>query len=209
MVATQIEARGVRDARVLDAMRRVERHRFVPESMRDHAYEDHPLGIGYGQTISQPYIVAVMTEAARVRPGARVLEIGAGSGYQAAVLAELAGEVDTIELIEPLAKDVAARLSALGYRNVNVRAGDGYHGWPERAPFDAIVVAAGPAGDPATIARPAGDWRPAGGAGRRGGAGAGGGEADGGGPDQADPSPGPLRPDDRGGTEAPLSSPRL
>jgi len=144
MVATQIEARGVRDARVLDAMRRVERHRFVPESMRDHAYEDHPLGIGYGQTISQPYIVAVMTEAARVRPGARVLEIGAGSGYQAAVLAELAGEVDTIELIEPLAKDVAARLSALGYRNVNVRAGDGYHGWPERAPFDAIVIAAAP-----------------------------------------------------------------
>jgi protein-L-isoaspartate(D-aspartate) O-methyltransferase len=144
MVATQIEVRGVRDLRVLDAMRRVERHRFVPESVRDAAYADHPLGIGFGQTISQPYIVAVMTEAARVRPGARVLEIGTGSGYQAAVLAELAGEVDTIEPIEPLAKEAAARLAALGYRNVNVRAGDGYRGWPERAPFDAIVVTAAP-----------------------------------------------------------------
>ncbi len=144
MVATQIEARGVRDARVLDAMRRVERHRFVPEPEGGHAYEDRPLGIGHGQTISQPYIVAVMTEAARVRPGARVLEIGTGSGYQAAVLAELAGEVDTIEFVEPLAREAAARLAALGYRNVNVRAGDGYRGWPERAPFDAIVVTAAP-----------------------------------------------------------------
>jgi protein-L-isoaspartate(D-aspartate) O-methyltransferase len=125
-------------------MRRVERHRFVPESIREHAYEDRPLGIGHGQTISQPYIVAVMTEAARVRPGARVLEIGTGSGYQAAVLAELAGEVDTIELVEPLAKEAAARLVALGYRNVNVRAGDGYRGWPERAPFDVILVTAAP-----------------------------------------------------------------
>ena len=144
MVATQIEARGVHDSRVLDVMRRVERHRFVPESVLDAAYADHPLGIGFGQTISQPYIVAVMTEAARVRPGARVLEIGTGSGYQAAVLAELAGEVDTIEPIEPLAREAAARLAALGYRNVNVRAGDGYRGWPERAPFDAIVVTAAP-----------------------------------------------------------------
>jgi protein-L-isoaspartate(D-aspartate) O-methyltransferase len=144
MVARQVAARGVRDARVLEVMRRVERHRFVPEAVRDHAYEDRPLAIGYGQTISQPYIVAVMTEAARVRPGARVLEIGTGSGYQAAVLAELAGEVDSIELVEPLAKEAAARLQALGYRNVTVRAGDGYRGWPERAPFDAILVTAAP-----------------------------------------------------------------
>jgi protein-L-isoaspartate(D-aspartate) O-methyltransferase len=144
MVATQIEARGVSDPRVLDAMRRVERHRFVPESLLGQAYADWPLVIGHGQTISQPYIVAVMAEAARLGPGARVLEIGTGSGYQAAILSLLADEVDTIELVEPLAQQAAARLEALGYANVHVRAGDGYRGWPERAPFDAILLAAAP-----------------------------------------------------------------
>jgi protein-L-isoaspartate(D-aspartate) O-methyltransferase len=144
MVTTQIEARGVRDPRVLDALRRVERHRFVPEWLRGHAYEDRPLAIGHDQTISQPYIVALMTEEARVKPGARVLEIGTGSGYQAAVLSLLAGQVFTIEIVEPLATEAAARLAALGYRNVSVRAGDGYRGWPERAPFDAILVTAAP-----------------------------------------------------------------
>jgi protein-L-isoaspartate(D-aspartate) O-methyltransferase len=144
MVAAQIEARGVGDPRVLDAMRRVERHRFVPESQRPFAYQDRPLPIGHGQTISQPYIVAVMTEAARVQPGARVLEIGTGSGYQAAVLSLLAGQVLSIEVVEPLAEAAAARLESLGYRNVTVRAGDGYRGWPERAPFDAILVTAAP-----------------------------------------------------------------
>jgi protein-L-isoaspartate(D-aspartate) O-methyltransferase len=144
MVSTQLEARGVRDPRVLDAMRRVERHRFVPEPLRDHAYEDRPLAIGHDQTISQPYIVAVMTEAARVKPGDRVLEIGTGSGYQAAVLSVLASQVYTIEIVEPLAREAGARLEALGYRNVTVRAGDGYRGWPERAPFDAILVTAAP-----------------------------------------------------------------
>ncbi len=144
MVTTQIVSRGVHDPRVLDALRRVERHRFVPEGLRDQAYQDRPLAIGHRQTISQPYIVALMTEVARVKPGARVLEIGTGSGYQAAVLSLLAGEVYTIEIVEPLASQAAARLEALGYRNVTVRAGDGYRGWPERAPFDAILVTAAP-----------------------------------------------------------------
>jgi len=144
MVANQIEARGVRDPRVLDAMRRVERHRFVPEALLGQAYADWPLVIGHGQTISQPYIVAVMAEAAQLGPGAHVLEIGTGSGYQAAVLSLLADEVDTIELVEPLALQAAARLQVLGYGNVRVHAGDGYRGWPERAPFDAILLAAAP-----------------------------------------------------------------
>jgi protein-L-isoaspartate(D-aspartate) O-methyltransferase len=144
MVAEQIAARGISDPRVLDAMRRVERHRFVPESVRDAAYGDHPLPIGHGQTISQPYIVALMTELARVKPGARVLEIGTGSGYQAAVLALLAREVYTIEIVEPLAREAAARLRALGCANVEVLAGDGYLGWPAHAPFDAILVTAAP-----------------------------------------------------------------
>jgi protein-L-isoaspartate(D-aspartate) O-methyltransferase len=144
MVATQIAARDVTDPRVLDAMRRVERHRFVPEAVRGEAYGDHPMPIGHGQTISQPYVVALMTELARVRPGDRVLEIGTGSGYQAAVLAVLAKEVYTIEIVEPLAREAAARLKALGYGNVVVRAGDGYRGWPEHAPFDAILLTAAP-----------------------------------------------------------------
>jgi protein-L-isoaspartate(D-aspartate) O-methyltransferase len=143
MVTEQIEARGVRDPRVLEAMRKVPRHEFVPREQRPYAYADHPLPIGHQQTISQPYIVAAMTELAQVRPGARVLEIGTGSGYQAAVLAELGAEVYSIEIVEPLARSAAATLERLGYR-VQVRAGDGYQGWPEHAPFEAIVVTAAP-----------------------------------------------------------------
>ncbi len=144
MVATQLASRGIDDPRVLDAMRRVERHRFVPPAVRDAAYADSPLPIGHGQTISQPYIVALMTQLARVGPRTRALEIGTGSGYQAAVLAVLAKEVYSIEIVEPLAKEAAARLADLGYANVTVRAGDGYRGWPEHAPFDAILVTAAP-----------------------------------------------------------------
>jgi len=142
MVATQIAARGVKDPKVLAAMRRVERHLFVPQAMRAQAYEDHPLGIGHGQTISQPYIVAFMTEAAGLRGGETVLEIGTGSGYQAAVLGQIAARVFTIEIVPPLAESSAALLKRLGYSNVAVRSGDGYLGWPEAAPFDAILVTA-------------------------------------------------------------------
>lgn len=144
MVAEQIAARGVSDPRVLAAMRRVPRHEFVPAELRAHAYEDHPLPIGEGQTISQPYIVALMTELASVRSGSKVLEIGTGSGYQAAVLAELAGEVYSIEIVESLADSAAERLRRLGYRSVHVRKGDGYRGWPEQAPFTAVIVTAAP-----------------------------------------------------------------
>ncbi|MFI4946383.1 MAG: protein-L-isoaspartate(D-aspartate) O-methyltransferase [Burkholderiales bacterium] len=142
MVATQIAARGVKDPKTLAAMRTVPRHLFVPESARGQAYEDHPLGIGHGQTISQPYIVAFMTEAAGLRGGESVLEIGTGSGYQAAVLSLIAARVFTIEIVAPLAASSAALLKRLGYANVSVRAGDGYLGWPEAAPFDAILVTA-------------------------------------------------------------------
>jgi protein-L-isoaspartate(D-aspartate) O-methyltransferase len=144
MVREQIEDRGVRDARVLAAMRKVPRHLFVPPEERDQAYNDYPLAIGHGQTISQPYIVAYMTEALELKPRDRVLEIGTGSGYQAAILAELVAEVYSIEIIEALAKEAEARLRRLGYSNVQVRAGDGYRGWPEAAPFDAIIVTAAP-----------------------------------------------------------------
>lgn len=144
MVRTQIEARGVRDPRVLEAMRRVPRHRFVPEALEAAAYRDGPLSIGAGQTISQPYIVAFMSEAAEVGPDDRVLEIGTGSGYQAAVLAELAGEVYSVEVVKSLHARAEAVLESLGYRNVSLRLGDGYAGWPEAAPFDAIVVTAAP-----------------------------------------------------------------
>lgn len=150
MVATYVEPR-VRDPRVLDAMRRVPRHLFVPEPVRDSAYADRPLPIGHGQTISQPYVVAFMTELARLSPEARVLEIGTGSGYQAAVLAGLAREVYTIEIVEPLAAEARERLGRLGIRNVTVRAGDGYRGWPEEAPFDAIVLTAAPPEIPAPL----------------------------------------------------------
>jgi len=142
MVATQIAARGVKDPKTLAAMRKVPRHLFVPEGALGQAYEDHPLAIGHGQTISQPYIVAFMTEAARLRGGETVLEIGTGSGYQAAVLSQIAARVFTIEIVAPLAASSAALLKRLGYSNVSVRAGDGYLGWPEAAPFDAILVTA-------------------------------------------------------------------
>jgi protein-L-isoaspartate(D-aspartate) O-methyltransferase len=144
MVARQIEARDVRDPRVLAAMRKVPRHLFVPPSMADEAYDDHPLPIGEGQTISQPYIVALMTEMLGLKGGERVLEVGTGSGYQAAVLAEIAGEVYSIEILEPLARQAGATLGRLGYGGVRVRAGDGYLGWPEAAPFDAVIVTAAP-----------------------------------------------------------------
>jgi protein-L-isoaspartate(D-aspartate) O-methyltransferase len=144
MVRRQIASRDVQDERVLAAMEAVPRHRFVPESMRGHAYEDRPLPIGHEVTISQPYIVALMTELARVEAGERVLEVGTGSGYQAAVLAELGAEVYTIERIEPLARRAGELLAELGYDKVEVRYGDGYAGWPERAPFDAILLTAAP-----------------------------------------------------------------
>jgi protein-L-isoaspartate(D-aspartate) O-methyltransferase len=142
MVADQIEARGVSDPHVLAALRTVPRHEFVPPSERAHAYEDRAVGVGHGQTISQPYVVAVMTELAALRPGARVLEIGTGSGYQAAVLAELGAEVFSIEIVAPLARRAAATLARLGYGAIHLRQGDGYRGWPEAAPFEAILVTA-------------------------------------------------------------------
>ena len=144
MVDRQIEARGIRDPRVLNAMRQVPRERFVPPDVAPVAYADQPLPIGYGQTISQPYIVAYMSEALHVTENAKVLEIGTGSGYQAAVLGELAREVYTIEIVPELAERARATLEGLGYSNVHVRAGDGYLGWPEQAPFDAIMVTAAP-----------------------------------------------------------------
>lgn len=144
MVDRQIRDRGIQSGAVLRAMRRVPRHEFVPESLRDRAYADHPLPIGFGQTISQPAIVAYMTEAADISGKDKVLEIGTGSGYQAAVLGELAKEVYTIEIIPELAEQAGRALGRLGYKNVFVRAGNGYLGWPEQAPFDAIVVTAAP-----------------------------------------------------------------
>jgi protein-L-isoaspartate(D-aspartate) O-methyltransferase len=144
MVKRQIAARGIKDAKVLAAMRKVPRHLFIPEDKRILAYEDHPVGIGHGQTISQPYIVALMTELLELDESKRVLEIGTGSGYQAAILAELAKEVYTIEIVEPLAKSAARTLQENGYPKIQVRCGDGYRGWPEAAPFDAIIVTAAP-----------------------------------------------------------------
>ncbi len=142
MVETQLAAQGIRDARVLAAMQRVPRHEFVPERQRAGAYDDRPLPIGHGQTISQPFVVAFMSEALQLDGTERVLEVGTGSGYQAAVLAELAAEVYTIEIVEELARTATVALA--GYPNVHVRAGDGYRGWPEEAPFDAIMVTAAP-----------------------------------------------------------------
>lgn len=144
MVERQLAARDIDDRRVLQAMRTVQRHRFVPESLAPQAYLDQPLPIGHDQTISQPYIVALMTQLAAPSPDDRVLEVGTGSGYQAAVLAELAKEVYSIEIVAPLAEQAARALRELGYDNVVVKAGDGYAGWPEHAPFDAIVVTAAP-----------------------------------------------------------------
>lgn len=144
MVKFQLMGRDITDKDVLAVMERVPRHEFVPEQYRRQAYADHPLPIGYGQTISQPYIVALMTQLLQLKPEHRVLEIGTGSGYQAAILAELCSEVYTIEIIEELAKSAAERLRRLGYKNVQVKHGDGYYGWEEHAPYDAIIVTAAP-----------------------------------------------------------------
>ncbi len=143
MVRTQIERRGVSDVRVLEAMRRVPRHLFVPEKLRDRAYEDYPLPIGEGQTISQPYMVAEMTQALALSPGDRVLEIGTGSGYQAAVLAEIAARVYTLERIPLLFDRTRLLFEQLGYKNIITRLSDGTLGWDEEAPFDAVIVTAG------------------------------------------------------------------
>jgi protein-L-isoaspartate(D-aspartate) O-methyltransferase len=168
MVVGQIEARGVRDAAVLRAMRTIPRHEFVRSPERPYAYEDHPLPIGHDQTISQPYIVAFMSELAAVRPGARVLEIGTGSGYQAAVLAEMGADVYSIEIVEPLAAEARVTLDRLGYGRIHLRTGDGHRGWPEAAPFDAILVTAAAATVPPALLEqlavggrlviPVGDW---------------------------------------------------
>ncbi len=144
MVRRQVEARGVKDPAVLAAVRSVPRHLFVPENARDRAYDDSPQSIGLGQTISQPYIVALMTELLEIDPGGKVLEIGTGSGYQAAVLAAMGIEVFSIEIRSQLCQSAAETLIDLGYENAHVRCGDGYGGWPEEAPFDGIVVTAAP-----------------------------------------------------------------
>jgi protein-L-isoaspartate(D-aspartate) O-methyltransferase len=144
MVESQIAQRGIKDKSVLDAMRKVPRHLLVPEKVRSYAYDDMPIPIGEGQTISQPYIVALMTELIKPNKDMKVLEIGTGSGYQAAVLAEIVREVYTIEIFESLGIRAERDLKALGYNNIHVRVGDGYKGWPEQAPFDAIIVTAAP-----------------------------------------------------------------
>jgi protein-L-isoaspartate(D-aspartate) O-methyltransferase len=144
MVQSQFAARDIINKRVLEVMRRVPRHEFVPNGRRDSAYDDHPLPIGEGQTISQPYIVALMTQLVDPQPSDKALDVGTGSGYQAAVLAELVKHVYSIEIVEPLADRADATLQRLGYKNVTVRHGDGYHGWKSEAPFDLIIVAAAP-----------------------------------------------------------------
>ena len=144
MVREQLEARDIRNARVLAAMRKIERHKFVPQGIIDSAYDDSALPIGLGQTISQPYIVAYMTEALALRGDERVLEVGTGSGYQAAVLAEIAKEVYTIEIVPELAEQARSLLDSLAYKNIHIKAGDSYMGWLEYAPFDAITVTAAP-----------------------------------------------------------------
>lgn len=151
MVAQQIAARGVRDRRVLQAMRDVPRHWFVPRGLRSRAYDDGPLPIGHDQTISQPYVVALMTELLAVEPGDKVLEIGTGSGYQAAVLSELTPHVFSIEIVEPLAKQTIELLRERGYSSIHVRIGDGFRGWPEQAPFDAIIVTCAAPRPPAAL----------------------------------------------------------
>lgn len=144
MVRLQIEARGIKDLRVLNAMRKVERHLFVPSEQASRAYGDYPLPIGYGQTISQPYIVAFMTEALAIAPGEKVLEIGTGSGYQAAVLAELCDSVFSVEIVPALGERARNLLTILGYKNVFVRVGDGYQGWARHAPYQAVIVTCSP-----------------------------------------------------------------
>ncbi|MBI5417455.1 protein-L-isoaspartate(D-aspartate) O-methyltransferase [Candidatus Poribacteria bacterium] len=144
MVQYQIQERNVKDEKVLEVMRKVPRHKFIPEDSRKYAYQDRPLPIGEGQTISQPYIVAFMTEALKVKSSDKVLEIGTGSGYQAAILAELVKEVYTIEIVEILGVRAEKTLESLGYKNVKVKIGDGYKGWKEYAPFDVIIVTCAP-----------------------------------------------------------------
>ena len=144
MVERQLRPRGIDDSRTLRAMAKVPREKFVAKELQARAYEDRPLPIGYGQTISQPFIVAFMTQELKPKPTDHVLEVGTGSGYQAAVLAELVAEVYTIEIVKPLAESAEVRLRELGYKNVHVKAGDGYKGWREHAPFDAIIVTAAP-----------------------------------------------------------------
>ncbi len=151
MVDRQLRARGIRDEHVLQAMTSVPRHSFIPGDDLKTAYGDHPVTIGYRQTISQPYIVAMMTELIRPQPGARILDVGTGSGYQAAVLAELVAEVFTVEIIPELAEAARERLLGLGYRNISFRTGDAFGGWPEAAPFDGIISAAAPAEIPAAL----------------------------------------------------------
>ena len=168
MVRWQLEGRAIVSTPVLSMMRQVPRHKFVPPEIANSAYEDHPLPIGKGQTISQPYIVGIMTQLLQPRPGDTVLEIGTGSGYQAAVLAGLVEEVYTIEIVKELGESAEKRLAELGYDNVRVRVGDGYKGWPERAPFDGIIVTAAPGHIPqplkdqlkvgARLVIPVGDW---------------------------------------------------
>jgi protein-L-isoaspartate(D-aspartate) O-methyltransferase len=144
MVSQQIEARDISNPELLEVMRRVPRHRFVPPDMVSKAYADHPLPIGYGQTISQPYIVALMTDALKVKPGDKVLEIGTGSGYQAAILAELGAEVYSVEILSELAQQAEQRLHELGYDKIQILNADGYYGWQEHGPYDAIIVTAAP-----------------------------------------------------------------
>lgn len=168
MVERQIIARGVKDPKIIEAMRSVPRHMFVPEHLREHAYEDAPLPIGYGQTISQPYIVAYMTEKLDLKGDENVLEVGTGSGYQAVILSEIVRSVYTIEIVEPLGRQAEAILKKTGYANVHTRIGDGYEGWPEAAPFDAIIVTAAPKAIPDALIdqlkiggrmiAPVGDW---------------------------------------------------
>jgi protein-L-isoaspartate(D-aspartate) O-methyltransferase len=169
MVERQLAARDIVDRRVLEAMLRVPRHLFVPEMWRDEAYADYPLPLSDGQTISQPYVVALMTQLARLSPRSRVLEIGVGSGYQTAILCELSGAVFGLEIVPALAESAESRLRALGYRNFRVRVADGHGGWPEQAPFDAILAAAAPTRIPERLVEqlapggrlvlPVGEWR--------------------------------------------------
>ncbi|MBW2464882.1 MAG: protein-L-isoaspartate(D-aspartate) O-methyltransferase [Deltaproteobacteria bacterium] len=168
MVTTQLAGRDIDDQRVLDAMGVVPRHQFVPASEQASAYEDHPLPIGLGQTISQPYIVAIMSQLAEVHPPCKVLEVGTGSGYQAAVLSEMGCDVWSIEIVEELAARATAALDRLGYGRIHTRAGDGYGGWPEHAPFDAVLITAAPPRIPepllsqlrvgGRLVAPVGDW---------------------------------------------------
>ncbi len=151
MVADQIESRGISDPKTLNAMRAVPRHLFVPGNLQSQAYQDRPLPIGFGQTISQPYIVAYMTEIIKPKSDSRVLEVGSGSGYQAAVLAEIVEELYTVEIVPELAAQVKEKFLDLGYANVHSKTDDGYHGWEEHAPFDAIIVTAAAESIPAPL----------------------------------------------------------